>query len=140
MLLLTSFYIGHQDYLDDPPNLSEDESNRELADTVSSISHTLKWVQQDEIYAVSDTNVLSANLKLSDSLIAAKGFNTETALADDQPGLPVLLYLNVFFEVPAELTELVSNLESEGELDSQVECFLQIGASSLKFMGSAEVI
>ncbi len=54
---------------------------------------------------------LSATLTFSGQTIAARAFPTETAVADDQDGLPVLNYVKAYFSVPADLEDDVGELE-----------------------------
>jgi len=129
MKIICSFYIGHEDYLADPPSLTESESNQKLASEVSEIAYRNIGREQFEVYESKNLTELNAILRFNEEDIHATGFSTETAVADDQEGLPVLFYLNAYFEVPDEY-----------DLDGDVEATLMAGSHSFEFKGVAEIL
>lgn len=128
MKINCSFYIGHQDYLGDEPRLKESESKEKLCAKVSKIVYRNIGGEQFEIYQAKDENELKAIIRINDEVIDAFGFSTETAVADDEEGLPVLFYVNAHFEIP--------DLE---DFDGDVDATLYVGEHSLTFEGIAEV-
>jgi hypothetical protein len=65
---------------------------------------------------------------LADESLEAFGFSTETAVADDQEGLPVLFYVNAHFDIP-----------DTDDFDGDVGAVLYVGQHSLPFQGVAEI-
>jgi len=128
MKIICSFYIGHQDYLSDDPDLSESESNQKLCSEVSEVIDRNIGNEQFEIYQAKNATELRASLHFDGEPFEAFGFSTDTAVADDQEGLPVLFYVNAHFEIP-----------DIDELDDEVEAVLYVGQHSLQFEGVAEI-
>ena len=128
MKIICSFYIGHQDYLAEAPFLTENESNKNLTAEVSEIAYRNIGREQFEIYSTKNLTELNAVLRFNDEDIHAIGFSTETAIADDEEGLPVLFYLNAHFEIPDEY-----------DIDEDVDATLNVGSKSFDFNGLAEI-
>lgn len=131
MKITCSFYIGHQDYLSDDPNISESESREKLCSEVSTVIDRNIGNKQFEIYQANNPMELKAVLHINEKSVEAFGFSTETAVADDEDGLPVLFYVNAHFEVPD-----ISNID---DFDGDVEAVLHVGQNSLPFEGLAEI-
>ena len=127
MKVTCSFYIGHQDYLGDKPRLMESESNEKLYEAVSDVIHRNIGLKQYEIYQSKNANELKAVIRINDEVIDAFGFSTETWVADDQKGLPVLFYVNAHFETP--------DVE---DFNGDADATLYVGDHSLPFEGIAE--
>jgi hypothetical protein len=127
MKITCSFYVGHQDYLGDRPSLKESESKEKLCEAVFDVIYRNIGLKQYEIYQAKDANELKAVIRINDEVIDAFGFSTETAVADDEKGLPVLFYVNAHFEIPD-----VENFN--GDADAT----LYAGDHSLPFEGTAE--
>ena len=128
MKIYCSFYIGHQFYLGDEPSLTESESKEKLCAEVSKIVDRNIGAEQFEIYQPKNTEELKATVRINDQDFDAFGFSTETAVADDEEGLPVLFYVNAHFEVP--------DVE---DFDGDVDATLYVGDYSLTFEGTADV-
>ena len=128
MKIICSFYIGHQDYLAEVPALTESESNQKLTAEVSEIAYRNIGREQFEIYSSNNLAELNAVLRFNDEDIHATGFSTETAIAEDEEGLPVLFYLNVHFEVP-----------NEYNIYEDFDATLKVGSYSFDFRGLAEI-
>jgi hypothetical protein len=128
MKLICSFYIGHQDYLDDAPTLSEDESHEKLAALVYDIVFRNIGDEQFEVYVPKNAIELRAELTVENQTFEATGFSTETAVADDQEGLPVLFYVNAHFEISDEL-----------DIDESFEAKLWTGEFEFEFQGVPEI-
>ena len=64
---------------------------------------------------------------LSGSKIQLEGFDatTDTAVADDQDGLPILMYVTVTFEIPESL-EVVFEILEEDDLSRHVSVELNV--------------
>jgi hypothetical protein len=140
MDVLCSFYIGHQDYLGEDPDLSEAESRAAVAASVNEVVTRNLGQDQSSIQPAINPDELSATLTFSGQTIAARGFSTETAVADDQDGLPVLYYVNAYFSVPADLEDAVTELEDSGELDDEIRATLSVASRSFSFEGAAELV
>ena len=123
-----SFYIGHQSYLAEVPLLTESESKQKLCKEISEIVYQNIEKEQFEIYQAKNKTELSALLRMDDEVFEAFGFSTETTVADDEDGLPVLFYVNAHFEIP----------ETE-DFDGEVDATLNAGNHSLTFDGLAEI-
>ena len=128
MKIYCSFYIGHQFYLGDEPSLTESESKEKLCAEVSKIVDRNIGAEQFEIYQPKNTGELKATVRINDQDFDAFGFSTETAVADDEKGLPVLFYVNAHFEIP--------DVE---DFDGDVDATLCVGDYSLTFEGTADV-
>lgn len=140
MKITCSFYIGHQDYLDFDPNLPESESKSKLAEQVYGVAAENLGDDEYEIYSPKSPDKITSTLHYSDFELSAEGFNIETAVADDEPGLPVLLYINAFFVVPDELEDEFVELEDDGVLSEQISCTLVVEGIALEFQGVPELI
>jgi hypothetical protein len=127
MKITCSFYIGHQDYLGDKPRLKESESKEKLCAKVSTIVYRNIGREQFEIYQAKDVKELKAVIRINDEVINAYGFSTETAVADDEEGLPVLFYVNAHFETP-----------DDEDFNGDSDATLYAGDLSLTFEGIAE--
>jgi hypothetical protein len=95
---------------------------------------------RDCIQPTINPDELSATLTFSGQTIAARDFSTETAVADDQDGLPVLYYVNAYFSVPADLEDDVTELDDSGELDDEIRATLSVASRSFSFEGAAELV
>lgn len=140
MDILCSFYIGHQDYLGESPNLAEEESGQSLVAEVDAVLQRNLGKDGADVQPALDQKELSAELEFSENTIPARGFSIETAVADDQDGLPVLLYINAYFSVPVELEDEVAELEENGKLDDEILVTLRVSNRIFPFEGVAEVV
>jgi hypothetical protein len=127
MKITCSFYIGHQDYLGDKPRLKESESKEKLCAKVSTIVYRNIGREQFEIYQAKVVKELKAVIRINDEVIDAYGFSTETSVADDEEGLPVLFYVNAHFEIP--------DVE---DFNGDADATLYVGDHPLPFEGIAE--
>ena len=140
MDVLCSFYIGHQDYLGEDPGLSEAESRAVVASEVNDVLTRNLGQEHSGIQPAINPGELSATLTFSGQIISARGFSTETTVADDQDGLPVLYYVNAYFSVPADLEDDVTELEDSGELDDEIQATLSVSSRNFSFEGVAELV
>jgi hypothetical protein len=83
----------------------------------------------EKVYAALTEGKLEGTLKLGDLTLTASSFEEDQATADDQPLLPVLLYITASFEIPDELTEYLN--DSEDELDSILTA--ELNAAGFRF-------
>ena len=128
MNLICSFYIGHQDYLDEAPALPEAESHEELAARVYDIVFRNIGQEQFEVYTPKNEIELRAVLTFGKHSYNAIGFSSETAVADDQEGLPVLFYVNAHFEISDEI-----------DIENSLEAKLCAGEFEFNFAGVPEI-
>ena len=128
MKIICSFYIGVEDYLGEPPSINERESNERYTAEVSEIVYRNIGREQFEVYPAKNPAELNAVLEINDDVIHATSFSTETSVADDEEGLPVLFYLNAHFEVPENF-----------DLEDDVDATLKVGGLSLNFEGIPEL-
>ena len=140
MDILCCFYIGHQDYLGEAPHLTEAESRAALASEVTEALEKNLGPKQSDIQPAINPGDLSASLTFSEQSFAARGFSTETAVAEDQQGLPVLLYVNAYFPVPPGREEVIAELEESGELDGLIQATLTVSGRPISFEGISEVV
>jgi hypothetical protein len=126
-----SFYIGHQDYILEDPNLPESESKQKLYSEVFAVLDKNIGSEQFEIYQAKNATELRAVLHSDDEAFQAYGFSTDVAVADGEEGLPVLFYVNAHFEIP-EIADI-------DDFDGEVDAVLYVGEHTLKFEGLAEI-
>lgn len=114
--LSTGFYVGVSSYLNDSYAANTDAAAHDLK--------TANLVQQ----AVANGSAYAELTGLGLDLVCSE-IDLEWANADDEEGIPVLLYANVAFDVPETYLPVV--LENEYELDEQLTVVLH--ASNLVF-------
>jgi len=134
-----AFYIGHQDYLGDDPQLPESESKQLFAEETAAVVDKNLSGDPSDIQPTKDTAELVALLSFAGQEIEARGFLTETTVANDQAGQPVLYYVNAYFPVPADLEDEATDLEDMGELDSALHAKLIVGGREIEFHGVPEI-
>lgn len=147
MDIVCALYIGHQDYLGDKPDLSEEDSHYQWATLVDEMFRRISGKREASSLALGqfalvvpdDSSELSATMTYGGSNFVARGFTTETATADDQPGAPVLYYLNAHFPVPEELEDEIIELEDIGELDEHLEVVFLVLGKQIAFIGVPEL-
>ncbi len=129
MEIVCSFYIGHQTYLADPVP-TDIEGNLKFCSDICVILERNMGLEQFKIYQPQNSQEVKAVLTSGNLTLAAIGFSTETAVAEDELGLPVLFYVNAHFR-----------LSDDYDFDEDdVEATLHIGNHSVSFEGIAEII
>lgn len=123
MRLRTSFYVGMQYYLDES-FIPREEDAEELA-------------QAEEVQAAYDRGDIRVTLEGLGIDWADPVLETETALADDQPGQPFLLYINATFDVPPANADELEELEDE--LDDLLTARLHSASFTFPFQAVHEI-
>ena len=122
MIIQRSFYIGIAHFLDEMYTpTSEEKASQQIA---------------NGLYELCAVEGASAQLVGTDFGFASDSFEWDFATADDAPGLPVLLYLDVKFDIPADEEEKISDsIEDGGTL-----IIATIGHIRILEMGELEIV
>ena len=124
MIVQRSFYIGIAHFLDENYTPTDEEkASRQIA---------------NGLYELCAVRGVSAQLVGADFGFASDSFEWDFATADDAPGLPVLLYLDVQFEISADEAEKIAE-SIEGE-DGGTLIFATIGHIRILEMGDLEIV
>lgn len=121
--LRTSFYAGMQYYLDEGFVPREEDAE--------------EFAQGEKVQAAYDRGDIRVTLEGLGIDWADPVLETETALADDQPGQPFLLYINATFDVPPAYADELAELEDE--LDDLLTAVLHSPDVTLPFQGVYEL-
>jgi hypothetical protein len=123
--VIAGFYIGEKSYLAD---VSKDVSS--YAAEVESVFDSATRVLDADTYLSIDKENVNARLSFDERSYEAEEFFKSLVTADDQEGLPILLYLQAVFSIdePVEIDDL----------DSESSVTLQIGQEVFNFLGVLE--
>ena len=123
--VIAGFYIGEKSYLAD---VSKDVSS--YAAEVESVFDSATRVLDADTYLSIDKETVNARLSFDERSYEAEEFFKSLVTADDQEGLPILLYIEAVFSIdePVEIDDL----------DSESSVTLQIGQEVFNFLGVLE--
>ena len=123
--VIAGFYIGEKSYLAD---VSKDVSS--YAAEVESVFDSATRVLDADTYLSIDKETVNARLSFDERSYEAEEFVKSLVTADDQEGLPILLYIEAVFSIdePVEIDDL----------DSESSVTLQIGQEVFNFLGVLE--
>ena len=124
MLVQRSFYLGIAHFLDESYASTEKEkAEKQVA---------------NGLFELCTSEVVEAQLVGTDFASASSAFEWDFATADDRPGLPVLLYMDVQFDVADQESEKVR--ESIEREDAGTLIFVSIGHIKIMEMGELEIL
>jgi hypothetical protein len=124
LIVQRSFYIGIAHFLDETYTPTDEEkASQQIA---------------NGLYELCAVRGVSAQLVGTSFGFASDSFEWDFATADDAPGLPVLLYLDVQFEIPADEAEKIT--EAIEDEDGGTLIFATIGHIRILEMGDLEIV
>lgn len=118
MQVIASFYIGEQLYLNEEV-LESGEDKSEYTSKIEGIFDAATKLIEEDTYESLDADSLHAILVCNDKEYKAQKFVKNTATDDDSESLPILLYIEAYFEVEDSV-----NIDN---LDWASAAMLQIG-------------
>jgi len=119
-----SFYLGIAHFLDE--SYAPTEKEKAEAQVANGL------------FELCTSEEVQAQLVGTDFGCASSTFEWDFATADDRPGLPVLLYMDVQFDVPDQESEKVR--ESIEREDGGTLIFVSIGHIRILEMGELEIL
>jgi hypothetical protein len=119
------FFIGEHSYL---LEVSQDKSS--YAIEVESVFDSSTTFVEEDTYVSNDQKTVRALLEFNGASYQANQFVKSLVTADDEEGLPVLLYIDAHFYVDESID--FEDLESESSVT------LHIGKEEFTFYGSLE--
>jgi hypothetical protein len=125
MIVTAGFYIGERSYLMD---VAEDKSS--YATQVEAAFDAATKLLEEDTYSSLDPKIVSATLTFEGETYQAFQFVKSLVTADDEEGLPVLLYIDAHFSIDDSV--------DFDELESESSVVLQIGTESISFRGALE--
>ena len=125
MIVTAGFYIGERSYLMD---VAEDKSS--YATQVEAAFDAATKLFEEDTYLSLDPKIVSATLTFEGGTYQAFQFVKSLVTADDEEGLPVLLYIDAHFSIDDSV--------DFDELESESSVVLQIGTESISFRGALE--
>jgi hypothetical protein len=125
MIVTAGFYIGELSYLMD---VVEDKSS--YATQVEAAFDAATKLFEEDTYLSLDPKIVSATLTFEGETYQAFQFVKSLVTADDEEGLPVLLYIDAHFSIDDSV--------DFDELESESSVVLQIGTESISFRGALE--
>jgi hypothetical protein len=124
LLVQRSFYLGISFFLNEAYTPTDNEkAEQKIA---------------NGLYELGTSDGAAAQLIGTDFTYASTSFDWDWATADDQPGLPQLLYIDVQFEIPTN--ESGSVIESIERDDGGTIVFVSIGHMRILEMGGLEIL
>jgi hypothetical protein len=125
MIVTAGFYIGERSYLMD---VAEDKSS--YATQVEAAFDAATKLLEEDTYSSLDPKIVSATLTFEGETYQAFQFVKSLVTADDEEGLPVLLYIDAHFSMDDSV--------DFDELESESSVVLQIGTDTISFHGVLE--
>jgi hypothetical protein len=125
MIVTAGFYIGERSYLMD---VAVDKSS--YATQVEAAFDAATELSEEDTYLSLDPKIVSATLTFEGETYQAFQFVKSLVTADDEEGLPVLLYIDAHFSIDDSV--------DFDELESESSVVLQIGTDTISFHGVLE--